>query len=170
MVAVFKDINDENKFIHIELNKFIALIPQEFKDIKGDYTVFELVALWNKDYLTDKDLGFKPYFENFRGMDEYEKNMYREKGKTEEEIAELDKEFRRVFYEESLEQYNSNIDKIQDFKILSDMEMKDKYGKDYLHEIGVAIYRSDSLKYPLKLTYDIDTNIKYESTLKRSYF
>ncbi len=38
--------------------------------------------------------------------------------------------------------------------------MTEKYGKNYLNDIGVCIYRCDKLKYPIKVSYD--SEVSYE--------
>ena len=168
MLVNFFDIVDRSKNIGIEEKRYKILIPKEFEHIKGNYTVFELVALWNKDTLSENSLGFKPMLSHFRGIDEIEIQEYYQKGKTKEEIEEIDKAFRQTHYEKALAKYRENLDKIKDFKVLSDIEMQEKYGVDYLHELGVAIYRSEDLKYPLKLTFDTNTDLKYEDIMQRS--
>lgn len=162
--VIFFDADPNRKTVAkmtIQEEKFTVLIPEEFKDMTGQYTVFEYVAMWNKDHLTPEMLSLKkPYPENFRGMDRELIKMYKKAGKTDAQIQQLDMEIRREFYDKALKEYEKAAAMIRDVRILSDTEMTEKYGKNYLHEIGVSIYRSDRLVYPIKLSYDPE--LRYE--------
>ena len=149
-----KDTKDS--MIKIQEKKFHVLIPKEFKNMTGNYTVFEYVAIWNREYLCPEMVGRKPHLEQFRGFDENLGEMYKEEGKSDAEIKLLSDELRKRFYDEAITEYNRDINRLQDFRVLSDGEMKDKYGVDFLHDIGVSIFKSHLLVYPLKVSYNAD--------------
>lgn len=129
------------------------LVPEEFRGTYGDkikenayngygsfggVDAYELVALMNRDYLTKEHL-IVP-----------KREEYSDKGITE------------GYFESAMRRYEARCKKLADFtnKELSDVQMQEKYGNDYLREIGIDIACYDEqnavLKYPIKITYNPD--------------
>ena len=97
----------------------------------GGYDIYDLVADWNKEYITS-DAIRKPV-----------RKQYREK----------------TDYQRALKRYNYEVDRLKDFKAdTDDKTMVEKYGKNWKREIGIdiACYDEDNarLKYPIKITHD----------------
>lgn len=98
----------------------------------GSLSVYEQVALWNREYLTTKNL-VKPERENFGNV-----------------------EYAQKAYEASMKHYERSVACLSDFVGgMPGAEMKEKYGKDYLRDIGVDIagynWQNEQLKYPIKI-------------------
>lgn len=97
----------------------------------GKYDVYDLVALWNRDYFpSETRIVTYPEREKYVNDD---------------------------CYELSVKIYKRNVQMGKDFvNYVSDTEMKEKYGKEYLREIGINIACFDEdnekLKYPIKIT------------------
>lgn len=124
----------------------------------GEYDVYDLVALWNRDYLPmETETLREPKIENYGGLNLYEKDELRENGMTEEEIEKMDMEERQRYYDRAVKRYKRDLQRNKDFmNRVSDLEMQEKYGRNYLREIGINIgcYDEDNarLKYPIKIT------------------
>ena len=90
-----------------------------------------LVADWNKEYAT---------VDNLR------------KPKRSEWGNDSDSE---EFFERAMDWYKERCQRLNDFKILSDEDMKEKYGEDYKRSIGIDIAcyndQNAALKYPIKI-------------------
>lgn len=97
----------------------------------GKYDIYDLVADWNKDTVT-KD--------NFRKP---QRNHY---------SADPDGE---NAYQRACEHFAYEWERSEDFRVLSDEEMKKKYGQDYKRLIGIDIAcydeQNEKLKYPIKI-------------------
>ena len=123
----------------------------------GSYDVYELVALWNRDNLPSSTKAMhEPQIFEYDGLYSFEKEELRKKGFSEEEIenADIAKMQRRC--DAAMEKYKFSLQRNVDFvNRVSDEEMKEKYGKNYLREIGIDIgcYDEDNaaLKYPIKI-------------------
>lgn len=129
-----------------------VLVPEEFsgtygKHIKeecydgyghfGGYDVMELIALWNRDHIGVENL-IKP-----------QQKKYPE----------------GEWYEKALKRYERKCERLNDWIKGSSWEtMEDKYGSDFLREIGIDIgcydEQNTALEYPLKITHD--ENAVYE--------
>lgn len=124
----------------------------------GEYDVYDLLALWNRDYLPmETKVLSKPKIENYGGLYSFEKDELRKNGMTEEEIEKMDMEERQCHYNRAVKRYERSLQRIKDFmNRIPDLEMKEKYGRSYLREIGIDIgcYDEDNakLKYPIKIT------------------
>ncbi len=126
-----------------------VLVPEEFREqygkhIKescydgygrfGGYDVYELVAIWNRDHIGIENLK-KPRREQWRPEDE-------------------------KYFDMAMDRYANKCHLIKDFteNHLSDKEMKEKYGSDWLRELGIDIACYDeqnaALEYPIKITHD----------------
>lgn len=120
------------------------LVPKEFggKNILercydgygtfGGHDVYDLVALWNRDYI-DASFIERPTLEQY-GNDE-------------------------KYYNMALERYRKACYRLTDFQMHKCEDyMVSHYGTDYLREIGIdiACYDEDNarLKYPIKITHD----------------
>lgn len=102
----------------------------------GGYDIYDLVADWNKEYITS-DAIKKPVREQY---DDKEKEKY---------------------YQQALKTYNCEVNRLKDFKDNIDNKiMVERYGKDWKRGIGIdiACYDEDNarLKYPIKITHNAD--------------
>lgn len=97
----------------------------------GKYDVYDLVALWNRDYLPNET----------RVLSRPERKRY------------VDDDW----YNRAMKMYENTLKMHKDFENYTpDTEMKQKYGDEYLRKIGIniACYDEDNekLKYPIKIT------------------
>lgn len=149
---------DTNKSISIRYSTsgtfpVAVLVPEEFGGGQitecsyeghgdfGGHDVFELLATWNKKYLS-LDNAEKPERENF--------------GEGEQE---------QKYYERELCGYNNFCEFISDYKNgMSRQKLSKKYGDDWKRDLGIAIWDDDKmragLKYPLKIVEDL--SLTYE--------
>lgn len=108
----------------------------------GGHDMYDLVALWNRKYLSPSHLETTKYGKPQR-------SQYKEE----------------TWYQRALERYQWTTDRLGDFiKGFTDKEMKERYDRDYLREIGIdiACYNEDNekLHYPIKITHN--PNVRYE--------
>lgn len=117
------------------------LIPEEFGGghiterrydgygCMGGHDVYELLAIWNKKYISSENICI-PKRESFSEGEDGQR-----------------------YFESALKRYEYQCKCITDFiNEKPDDFMKDTYGKDYLREIGIYIdFGKKSLKYPLKI-------------------
>lgn len=140
------DCKTEEQIIDDRVKNVYVLVPEEFekeygKRIEepcydgyghfGGYDIFELVALWNRKYLSLKNI------------DDITTSDYC--------MSDFD------FYKNGLKNQIKTVDRLVDFKN-NVSNMKQKYGNEYLREIGIDIAcydkQQDELMYPIKITYD----------------
>ena len=174
----WKYANDYRKAMKIgDPKPSYLLVPPEFQSEYGEaivhslyggygvmagYDVYDLVALWNRKYLSVaalkrdcKEFLVRPLEDC--GLWSFEKEELREDGYSEEEIQTKNELAKKERHESSLRHVNFICHRIQDFVdgILSDDQMKEKYGDEYLREIGINIACDDEdnarLKYPIKI-------------------
>ncbi len=123
-----------------------VLVPKEFggQNIKeecydgygrfGDYDIYDLVAAWNKDFVTIHNIE-KPQRESW--------------GNTKED---------KQYFKYALKEYDFKCQRLLDFQNLTTEEMSQKYSKNWLREIGIDIAcgdkRNSRLKFPIKITHD----------------
>ena len=148
----------------------IVLIPKEFggKYYKDDcydgygrvngYDVYDLVAIWNKGFISEKNLMPEPPLEKFGGLYGFEKQSLREQGYSEEEIEKRDRAERQKYYDQAMKRRKRDIKMLKDFNSgKSDEYLRDAYGDDYLRNIGINVACYDkqnaALKYPIKLSH-----------------
>lgn len=133
----------KEQVVNNEIKDVYVLVPKEFGGenileqcydgygIFGRYDIYDLVADWNKNYITIENL-IKP-----------DRKRYGNRPEDEE------------LFKTALEEYEKNCKKLEDFKVLSDKEMKEKYGEEFKREIGISIACYDEqnamLKYPIKI-------------------
>lgn len=140
--------------------------------IFGGCDVYELVAEWNREKITNKminDIYQEPKKSQFCGLYEFEKRDLIEKGKTPDEVAQLDEMQRAEYFNRALVRYNNDVKMIKAFCAgVDDDEMCDRYGDEYKREIGIKLSCYDKnnkrLSYPIKITHDaaaIYENCKY---------
>lgn len=148
------------------------LVPLEFQDQYGEaiyddcyngygrigrYDVYELVAIWNRQWLPKETTVMKkPVLEDFEGLWNFNKEELRKSGLSDAEVEALDYEKRSRPYNRALSRYKRDLQMLEDFESgCSDGDMKAKYGDEYLREIGIniACYDEDNknLKYPIKI-------------------
>lgn len=123
----------------------------------GGYDVYELIAEWNKGFLSKDMLRAAPKLENYGGLYSFEKESLRKQGVSEEEIEERDLAQREHFYKLALGRYENSINRLNDYRNgVTGKEMLMKYGKDWKREIGIDIACYDdqnaSIPYPIKIT------------------
>lgn len=124
----------------------------------GRYDVYELVALWNRENLPSETRALRlPKVEEYGGLFDSEKEELRKKGATEEEIKKADAEKQQEYCDKAILRYKKVLLRNKDFaNNVPDNVMKEKYGRNYLREIGIdiACYDEDNavLKYPIKIT------------------
>lgn len=124
----------------------------------GKYDVYELVALWNRENLPNETSALRmPKVEEYGGLFDFEKEELRKNGATEEEIKKADIEKQQEYCDKAIQRYKKALLRNKDFaNNVSDNVMKEKYGRNYLREIGIdiACYDEDNavLKYPIKIT------------------
>lgn len=124
----------------------------------GPYDVYDMVAEWNRDYLSEDMLRKKDIkLENFGGLYDFEKRELREQGLSEDEIAAKDLAQKQYYYERAIKRREFSISRLNDYRNgLSNEEMEEKYGEDWKREIGIdiACYDEQNVKlpYPIKIT------------------
>lgn len=122
----------------------------------GGKDIYELVAEWNRAFLSEELLGDKPKLEDFGGLCLFEKNALRKDGFTEEEIEKRDTAEKEKFYREALEERKFIIARLNDYKNgAKDEVMEKKYGPDWKRKIGIDIACYDeqnaAIPYPIKI-------------------
>lgn len=147
------------------------LIPQEFVEKYGSsaikdsyydgygringYDVYEVVAEMNKEHLDSTMLMPETPIEKFGGLWQYEKDELKKKGVSIEEIEKLDLDAKRSHYESNLRRRNKSIERLIDYKTMSDEEMDAKWGVIWKREIGIDIAcydeQNERLPYPIKI-------------------
>ncbi len=124
----------------------------------GLYDIFDLVADWNKEQLSEQMLAKAPRREEYCGLYSYEKEDMRKAGASEEEIRKADEAKRTEYYENALKRYAHRVKRLNDFKNLSEDKFFEKYDKDEKREIGIDIacydWQNATIPYPIKITYD----------------
>ena len=170
----FLDCCDNQQIKSRQLRDVYVLIPKQYGgghivdhyyDGYGHFAgqdIFELVALWNKPWVSPAMLkyeGFAPKIEDY-GLEPWEIRSLRRRGFDESEITAFYLYKQHDRYKTALSAYNEAVQQLEDFKSLSDEEMCQKYGDEYLLDIGCSIAGSDSripfLVYPIKITYNPD--------------
>ncbi len=166
------DCCDTKKNIKTTLKTCYVLVPEEFTDVLGDciketfyngygcfggYDIFELIAEWNKDSLSEELLKEAPKLDNFGGFYEFEKEEFRKEGKSEAEIEAMELAKKQEYFDMALARRARLINAMKDYKTgmySDDLELK--YGEDWKREIGIHIEESEKLPYPIKITYNED--------------
>ena len=131
----------------------------------GRYDVYELVALWNRENLSSETMALRlPKVEEYGGLFDSEKEELRKKGATEEEIKKADAEKQQEYCDKAILRYKKVLLRNKDFaNNVPDNVMKEKYGRNYLREIGIDIACYDEDKAVLKYTIKITTKeMEYE--------
>lgn len=148
------------------------LVPSPFRDRYGAaiyencydgyghfyiYDIYELIAEWNRDFLSISMLRKKPKLEQYGGLYSFEKEELAKQGLSEEEIEAKDQAKKQANFERGMAWYNLEAQRLLDYKAgLSNEEMAEKYGKDWKREVGINIAGGDErnfkLLYPIKIT------------------
>lgn len=149
----WKDCKGKGRIIAGEYKSVYLLIPAEFGGghYEDDYyngygeigyhDVYEQVAMWNKNHISTGMIE-KPVRETWDNTDEGQE-----------------------YFEFVMKRYEKQCQRMTDFINGKDENyMIEKYGDDYLREIGIDISVTDKqnrkLKYPIKITHD--ENAVYE--------
>lgn len=127
----------------------------------GGYDIYELIAKWNQDVIdaaTFSSHSMKvPKLDNFCGLFQSEKDCLKKNGLSDEEIAQKDLLVRQQHFDAASKRLQLQKESIMDFcNHVTEKDMKERYGNDYLREIGIlfACYDEDNaaLLYPIKIT------------------
>ena len=123
----------------------------------GKYDVYELIAEWNREFLSEDMLRDKPKLENYGGLYSFELDDLRKQGLSEKEVEKKDLEKKQYYYNLALKRYETSIQRLTDYRNgMSDEAMKEKYGCDWKRIIGIDIACYDeqnkSIPYPIKIT------------------
>ena len=127
----------------------------------GLYDIYDLVADWNKESVTSAALREKPGLEDLKkygGLYSFTKEELLNEGYTEEEVDFFDKASHAESWARGMKRCEASIRRLHDFKILSDEEMRKKYGNDFKRIIGIDIACYDeqnaALKFPIKISHE----------------
>ena len=151
-----------------------VLVPKQFRDkfgvrigedcyngygSFGSFDIYELVAFWNKEHLSEKMLEDAPKLSDFGGLWGFEKEAYKKAGLSDDAIKAKDEEARQSAYESFMQRRNNMIALLDEYKnSKSEKYLTKKYGDEWLREIGIAIScyteQNERLPYPIKITYD----------------
>ena len=151
--------------------KAAVLIPKDFGGgsyLEDNYNgygkfeghdVYELVAMWNKGLISEKNLKPAPPIEKFGGLWDFEKTDLRNHGYSEIEIQEKDAQKRQLYYDLAMDRRKIAIEMMDDFNSnKTDEYMREIYGDEYLRNIGINIANGDeqniTLKYPIKISHN----------------
>ena len=163
--------SDTNKPLrHTE--KAYLLVPPQFQDMQGKhiyeahydgygnfggYAAFELVALWNQEFVSVDMLDSKPTFDKYSlGLYDFEKENLAKQGMSQKEIEAKGLALRKEYFAKGLQRYEREVKRLEDFKNhVPEKEMVASYGEDYLMEIGIDIAcdeKNAKLPFPIKIT------------------
>ena len=154
-----------------------VLVPKEFGGghileteyngygIFGGHDIFDLVAEWNRNYITIDNLSTKPVREDYGGLWKDEIENLKKQGYSDKEIKVKDDEMREHHFQRALNNYEQQILMLKDFQSeKSDVEMCVIYYDDWKRNLGIGIacydYQNAGLKYPIKITHN--PNLTYE--------
>lgn len=129
------------------------------------YDIYDLIADWNKNYITDELIDSleslkQPKKEQFwGGLYDWDIEKLLAEGKTPEEIEAIKDKNRTKYYTAEVNRIERRINRLKDFRAgLDEEKMIDRYGEDYKREIGIdlACYDEDNrrIKYAIKITFD----------------
>ena len=123
----------------------------------GGHDVYELIAEWNRAFLSESMLRDKPKLENYGGLYAFEKETYRKSGLTEEEISKKDSEQKEYYFNLAVKRYKEAVERLVDYRNgMSDEKMLLKYGEWWKRYIGIDIacydYQNESIPFPIKIT------------------
>ena len=133
----------------------------DYYGIIGGKDIYDLVAEWNRFYLSADLLRKKPDDPSkFGGLWDFEKEKLRKEGKTEDEIQALDEEERMKYFSAAVKRWENMAALIDEYKTgASDKQLSKKYGKEWKRSIGIAISDDErKLKFPVKLTKNRDAH------------
>lgn len=175
--------NDMKPIVGCSMDKVYVLFPKEFDKEQvvrigtsslgndsstGFGDLYEFVATWNKEYLSEDLLKPAPKLEDFGGIYDFIKDELRKEGKSEEEIKELELKEKKEGLSIAMGRRQWILSAMKDYQ--NDVPakvMEERYGDDWLREIGIAIAGVDeqnaSLPYPIKIV--SDPCITYEEAM-----
>ena len=123
----------------------------------GNFDVYDLIAEWNREFLSKDMLRDKPKLENYGGLCSFEKDALKQQGLSEDEIEKKDFEQKNYYYNLTVKRYEESIQRLTDYKNgTTDEKMSQKYGKDWKRYIGIDIAcydeQNETIPYPIKIT------------------
>ena len=123
----------------------------------GGYDVYDLIAEWNREFLSPDMLEPAPKLDNFGGLWSFERAELVSKGIPEEEIERLDAEQRQKQYNNAISYYEQRCRMLSEYRDgKEDKAMERDYGEDWKREIGINIACYDrqnmNLPFPIKIT------------------
>ena len=124
----------------------------------GGYDIYELVAEWNKEYLSADNLEPKPDDPSkYGGLFGFEIDDMKKQGKSDEEIQKADMAERMKYFNADVKRWEEKLSLINEYKSgIPEADLAEKYGEDWKRELGIEIACQDDqarkLKYPIKLT------------------
>lgn len=123
----------------------------------GGYDVYDLVAEWNRDFLSEDMLRDKPKLENYGGLYPFEKENLKKQGLSEKEVEQKDFERKQYYYNMAVKRHQIKIKRLNDYRNgTTDEEMFSKYGQDWKRYIGIDIAcydeQNERIPYPIKIT------------------
>ena len=124
----------------------------------GGYDIYELVAEWNRPFLSTDNLSKQPDDPTrYGGLWDFEKEDMKQKGRSDDEIDVLDEAKRQEHFGAAVKRWEKMAELINAYKAgASDKELLEKYGSDWKRNLGIAIACDDTnakkLRYPIKLT------------------
>ena len=152
------------------LRKVYVLVPEKFggghiEETRYDgyghfglYDIYELVADWNRAFLSEQMLEKAPERKAYIGLWAFEEEEMKKAGLSGKEIREADEKARDEYYERGLKRYDYRRKRLEDFKNLTEEGFFEKYGRDGKREIGIDIacydWQNATVPYPIKITYD----------------
>ena len=131
----------------------------------GGYDVYDLIAEWNREFLSKDMLRDEPKLENFGGLWAFEKDELKIQGLSEEEIEKKDFEQKEYYYKMAVKRYENAIQRLVDYKNgTTDDKMRQKYGQDWKRCIGIDIAcydeQNETIIYPIKI---VSKPMEYEN-------
>ena len=168
------DCKSQKPIINGMVKKVYVLVPKKFREKFGvrisemcydgyghfdGIDIYALVAYWNREHLS-KDMLEKELDESQFGLAPWQIEHLKIKGKTDTEIEEHNKAIQKQDYDSYMHHRRELESLLNDYRasVMSMKELEERYGNDFMSDIGIAISCNDeqnnALPYPIKITYD----------------
>ena len=130
----------------------------------GSRDAFEVLAELNREHLTEEMVEPPADRNKYGGLYPFQKEDLAKEGKTPEEITRIEEDSRDKAYSRAQKRYAFEVARLNDYKNrVPDKEMCEKYGREYLREVGIDIFYGplgQKLPFPLKVV--SCTNVQYD--------